>query len=212
MPVNGQLLQDVMIMANLLLDPIIKDFKLLCSHRKDSIERETILLRSRHGRGRAQLHSLEVLIKAYAYFPALARFDCVWRPETEHSLMSIEVQWKTLLCAYRQTTLILVILAIMAIYDVNRSKGSKGRRVYMKGMGSVKRFKFSVRLRSEARAMVKCVCGCCRESPSQRQGSRSVLTAQHSLCSSDAGISSVGTHYRIYTLLCVTCTKYYIYD
>jgi hypothetical protein len=89
MTVNGQFLQDVMIIADLLLDPIIKDFMLLCSHRKDSIERETILLRSRDGRGRAQLHSLEVLIKAYAYFPALACFDCVWRSETEHPLMRI---------------------------------------------------------------------------------------------------------------------------
>lgn len=51
--------------------------------------------------------------------------------------MSTGFQWETLLGAYRQTTLMLVELAMTAIYGVNGSKRVVG--VYMEGIGFVER-------------------------------------------------------------------------
>ena len=65
-----------------LLDAIVEYFNLPCVHRKDPVERESILLRTGAEHGTSQLNGLKVVIKRDDYLAPFARFDRVWWSKT----------------------------------------------------------------------------------------------------------------------------------
>jgi len=62
-----------------LLDPVIEDFMLLRSHRKDSIKSKTILFRARTNLIRFELYCLEILIESNYDVPPFTLFNRVYR-------------------------------------------------------------------------------------------------------------------------------------
>jgi hypothetical protein len=64
-----------------LFNTVIEYFVLFRAHRKNSVERESILLWPRNGLRVLHLHGLEILIEGDYDIAALSEFESIWGPK-----------------------------------------------------------------------------------------------------------------------------------